>query len=340
MNKLFFFIIFALFVYNAKAQNLNVDSNNYASIDSYNGIVKSNAYKVWLDGNGNLNLPTWRVSVRVKQPISNGNQIFPADKISLIPTTTYGQLNGSTIPTITQIGMPLQTFLQQGQEVFLVPQSQAGLFNSAGGGNPYYNFHIPFDLKVEGGAYLSQFTTWSQFKMILEFRFYDNKNQLRGLQERYYTLQIATLSGSPQTPANQLAIKVASNAVDGLLELKTKQDYLQGVNVKYSNGLMVSANTNYQLKVTALQPNFTSAGGNTLPLNTVNLSLIPVSTNQASVFPVALSANAQKIASGPSTQSAQVYFDMVYATKVNDANLINAKPEQYTATLQYEIVPQ
>lgn len=340
MTKCFLFICFVLLVNTAKAQNLNVDSNNYASIDSYNGIVKSNAYKVWLDGNGNLNLPTWRVSARVKQPISNGNQIFPADKISLLPTTTFGQFNQGTVPTITQIGMPLQTFLQQGQEVFLVPQSQAGLFNSAGGGNPYYNFHIPFDLKVEGGAYLSQFTTWSEFTMVLEFRFYDNKNQVKGIQERYYRLQIATLSGSPQTPTNQLSIKVASNAVNGLLELKTKQDYLQGVNVKYSNGLMVSANTNYQLKVTALQPNFTSPTGNTLPLNTVNLSLIPVSTNQASVFPVALSANAQKIASGPSTQSAQVYFDIVYATKVNDANLINAKPEQYTTTLQYEIVPQ
>lgn len=340
MTKCFLFICFVLLVNTAKAQNLNVDSNNYASIDSYNGIVKSNAYKVWLDGNGNLNLPTWRVSARVKQPISNGNQIFPADKISLLPTTTFGQFNQGTVPTITQIGMPLQTFLQQGHEVFLVPQSQAGLFNSAGGGNPYYNFHIPFDLKVEGGAYLSQFTTWSEFTMVLEFRFYDNKNQVKGIQERYYRLQIATLSGSPQTPTNQLSIKVASNAVNGLLELKTKQDYLQGVNVKYSNGLMVSANTNYQLKVTALQPNFTSATGSTLPLNTVNLSLIPVSTNQASVFPVALSANAQKIASGPSTQSAQVYFDMVYATKVNDANLINAKPEQYTTTLQYEIVPQ
>ena len=340
MNKLFLSLVFALFACNVEAQNFNVDSNNYASIDSYNGIVKSNAYKVWFDGNGNLNLPTWRVSARVKQPISNGNQIFPADKISLLPTTTYGQLNGAAIPTINQIGMPLQTFLQQGQEVFLVPQSQAGLFNSAGGGNPYYNFHIPFDLKVEGGAYLSQFTTWSQFTMILEFRFYDNKNQIKGLQERHYTLQIATLSGSPETPANQLAIKLASNAVNGLLELKTKQDYLQGVSVKYSNGLVVSANTNYQVKVTALQPDFTSPNGNTLPLNTVTLLLIPVSTNQASVFPVALSANTQKIASGSSTQSAQVYFDMVYATKVNDTNLINAKPEQYTATLQYEIVPQ
>jgi len=340
MNNGFLFIVFSLFFYTAKAQNLEIESNNYASIDSYSGIVKSNAYTVRFHGNGDLNLPTWRVSVRVKQPISNGNQIFPADKISLLPVTTHGQLNGYAIPTVTQIGMPLQTFLQQGQEVFLVPQSQAGLFNNGGGVNSYYNIYIPFNLKVEGGAYLSQFRTWSQFSMILEFRLYDDRNQIRGMQQTYYSLQMATLSGSPQTPANQLSIKVASNAVNGLLELKTRQDYLQGVSVKYSNGLMVSANTNYQLQVTALQPNFISATGRTLPLSTVNLSLIPSSTNQAAVFPVSLSANAQKIASGPSTQSAQVYFDMIYATKVNDTNLINAKSEQYTATLQYEIVPQ
>lgn len=332
--------LFACGVINAQNISLHVDSNNYASIDSYGGIVKSGAYKVWLDGNGNLNLPTWRVSARVKQPISNGSQIFPADKISLLPTTTYGQFNVGAVPTVTQIGMPLQTFLQQGQEVFLVPQSQAGLYNTAAGGNPYYNLHIPFDLKVEGGAYLSQFTTWSQFTMIVEFRFYDDKNQVRGLQERYYTLQIATLSGSPQTPTNQLSVKIASNAVNGLLELKTKQDYLQGVSVKYANGLMVSANTDYQIKVTALQPDFVSASGSTLPLNTVNLSLIPVSATQVSVFPVTLAANAQKIASGTSTQGAQVYFDMVYATRPNDVNLISAKTEQYTTTLQYEIVPQ
>lgn len=340
MNKIYFFIVFAIFSSLGNAQNLNVDSNNYASIDSYNGIVKSNAYKVWIDGNGNLKLPTWRVSVRVKQPISNGNQIFPADKISLLPTTTFGQFNQGTVPTITQIGMPLQTFLQQGQEVFLIPQSQAGLYNAAAGGNPYYNLHIPFDLKVEGGAYLSQFTTWSEFTMVLEFRFYDNKNQVKGIQERYYKLQIATLSGTPPTPPNQLAIKIASNAVNGLVELKTKQDYLQGTNATYANGLMVTTNTNYQLKVVSLQPQFVSTSGNTLPLSTINLSLIPASGNQAAVFPVSLSATAQKIATGTSTQGAQVYFDMIYATKANDINLINAKPEQYTTTLQYEIVPQ
>jgi len=335
-------MILILFAYSLNAQNisLHVDSNNYASIDSYSGIVKSGAYKVWFDGNGNLNLPTWRVSARVKQPISNGNQIFPADKISLLPTTTFGQFNVGVVPTVTQIGMPLQTFLQQGQEVFLVPQSQAGLYNASSGGNPYYNLHIPFDLKVEGGAYLSQFTTWSQFTMIVEFRLYDDKNQVRGLQERYYTLQIATLSGSPQTPTNQLSIKIASNAVNGLLELKTKQDYLQGVSAKYSNGLMISANTNYQVQVMALQPNFVSAAGNTLPLNTVNLTLVPVSANQVSVFPVTLAAHSQKIASGNSTQGAQVYFDIMYATTPNDANIISAKTEQYTTTLLYEILPQ
>ncbi len=339
-NKFFYSIIFLLYCLVGSTQNLNVDSNNYASIDSYSGITKPNAYKVWFDGNGSLSLPTWRVSVRVKQPISNGTQIFPADKISLIPTTTYGKFNPNNVPTIAQIGMPLQTFLKQGQEVFLVPQSQAGLYNNAAGGNPYYNLHIPFDLKVEGGAYLSQFTTWSEFTMVLEFVFYNQYNTILGIQEKYYKLQMATLSGTPPTPENQLSIKIASNAVNGLLELKTKEDYIQGASVTYPNALMVSSNTNYQIKVVSLHPYFSSAIGNTLPLSTIKLNVVPVTPNSANIFPVNLSNVSQKIASGGTTQGTQVNFNIVYATQADDINLINAKPDQYTTTLQYEILPQ
>lgn len=338
-KKLFYSILIFFYCLVGSTQRLNVDSNNYASIDSYNGITKSDAFKVWIDGNGTLNLPTWRVSVRVKQPISNGSQIFPADKISLIPTTTYGQFNPNNVPTIAQIGMPLQTFLKQNQEAFLVPQSQAGLYNSAAGGNPYYNLHIPFNLKVEGGAYLSQFTTWSEFTMVLEFVFYNQNNTVLGIQEKHYTLQIATLSGTPPT-TNQLSIKIASNAVNGLLELKTKEDYIQGASITYPNALMVSANTNYQLKVMSLHSNFSSAIGNTLPLNIIKLNVIPVTPNAATVFPVTLSSTSQKIASGGTTQGTQVNFNIVYATQSNDLNLLDAKPDQYTTTLQYEIVPQ
>ncbi|WLD23426.1 hypothetical protein NU10_12015 [Flavobacterium dauae] len=342
-NKLIYiFLVLISWCSNAQNTSLHVDSNDYATIDSYSGIVKANAYDIWLDGNGTLNLPTWRISVRVTSPIvnsnQNGNQVFPANKISLLPVATSGMLNQSTVPTIPQIGMPLQTFLQQGQEVFLVPQSQAGLYNVAGGGNPYYQFHIRFDLKIEGGAYLAAFKTYSEFSVPLEFKYYDEKGQLKGSINKMYRLQIGALSGTPPvTP--QFSIKIASNAVNGLLELKTKQDYLQGASVTYPGGIIVSANTDYQVKVTSLQPVFTSVTGSTLPLGTVRLNLMPEAGNQGAVFPITLSNTSQKIASGANTNG-QVSYSITYATQPNDMNLITGKMEQYSTTLQYEILPK
>ncbi len=339
MNKFYLYILSLLFSWTFSAQNLHVDSNNYASIDSYNGIIKPNAYRVWLDGNGSLNLPTWRISVRVIQPITNGSQIFPADKLSLMATPTYGQFNQGTAPTISQIGMPLQAILQQNQEVFLVPQSQAGLYNTSEG-NQYYNLYMPFDLKVEGGSYLSAFTTWSEFQVPLEFKFYDSNNNIKGVINAVYRLQIATLSGTPPDPKPQLSITIEGNAVNGLLELKTKKDYIQGASVVYPNALKVNANTDYHVKVKSLQGTFMSGQGNTLPLNTIQVSLTLSSGNSAAVFPIWLGANSQKIASGGSTQGTIAYYNIKYASKPNDPNFIISEKDNYYTTLQYEITPQ
>lgn len=321
------------------AQNLHVDSNNFVAIDSYNGVTKSDAFRVWLDGNGALALPTWRISARVVQPISNGNQVFPTDKLSLLPTATYGQFNCGNVPTVSQIGMPLQSFLQTGQEVFLVPQSQAGLCNTAPG-NQYYNLYMPFDLKIEGGSYLADFTTWSQFSVLLEFKFYDEHNNIRGTAQAAYQIQIATLSGTPPNPTPQFSLTIDNKALNGLLELKTRTDYTQGAQMVYHNGLMVNANTDYQLKVKSLQGSFISDIGNTLPLEVIQLVLEPSSGSSSAVFPIGLSAASQKIATGDATQGVPVYYDIKYSTKPNDINLITTKTDEYRTTLQYEIIPQ
>lgn len=340
MNKSYLYIVLFLFLWKSNAQNFNVHSNDYAIINSYSGLIKPKAYWVQLDGTGTLNLPTWRLSVRVTQPITNGSQIFPANKISLLPTITYGNFNqGGTVPSIPQIGMPLQTFLQEAQEVFLVPQSQAELYETAPN-NQYYNFWIDFDLNVEGGAYLSEFTTYSEFQVPLEFRFYDNNNTIIGVVQKNYTLQMAQLSGTPPDPTPQFSITIGGNAVNGLLELKTKSDYIEGTSVVYQNGLTVNANTAYQIKAKSLQGSFTSNTGNTLPLNTIQLALIPSSGNSGAVFPIWLSSSSQAIASGSSTQGTPVHYDIKYSSKPNDVNLVTAKMEQYTTMLQYEIIPQ
>lgn len=339
MNKYLLNTVLVLFTCWCSAQNLHVDSNDYASVDSYNGVVRANAYTVWIDGNGSLNMPVWRASVRVKQAIRNSsNQTFPANKISLIPKTTQGQLNPGPVPTISQIGMPLQTILQQGQEVFLVPQAQVGLINDAAGGHNYYQFFMYFDLQVEGGTYLSAFTPYSQFIIPLEFKFYDEKNKVQTI-DKTYTFQIGNLGTPPNE--NILSLKVAPNAKTSLLNLASISDYTQGAQTIVPNGLMVQATTGYQLKVKSLQSTFTSQNGNTLPLATVRLSLIPAANISATLYPVQLSAVSQRIASGLAIQNNNTgYYDIKYSTQANDINLYQAKMETYSTVLQYEITPQ
>lgn len=323
----------------AQQVSFNAWSNNYLQINSYNGNISTDAYTLVFNGNGVINIPNWRISVRLKQPIISGAHTFPANKISLQPTMTSGTADPGPIPAISQIGMPLNVILQEGQEVFLVPQSAAPLYNNPQSNNAYYNFQLRYNLTIEGGAYLAQFPSWINFYAQLEFKSYDQNNNVIGVWENVYQLQIGTLSGTPPV-THQFSLQVGSNAVNGLLELKTRADYMQGASVTYSNGLIVNANTNYQVKVTSLQSAFLSATGNSLPLNTIRLSLIPSSGNSGAVFPVWLSASGQKIASGASTEGAPVYYDINYSSKPNDMNLITAKMEQYTTTLQYEIVPQ
>lgn len=339
MNKclIFFLSIVPFFCY-AQQVNLSVWSNNHVQINSYSGVVSTNAFTVKLDGNGALSMPTWRISVRVKDPITNGSQVFPANKISLIPTTTYGQFNPNNIPTVSQIGMPMQTILAQNQEVFLVPQSQAGLYNTAAG-NVYFNLHMLFDLKAEGGAYLSAFTTWSTFNIPMEFKFYDEKNKIKGTINQNYNLQIGQLSGMPPE-TNVLSLKVAPQAKQSLINIVSLTDYRQGTQLIVPNGLIVKATTDYQLKVRSINANFVSQNGNTLPLSIVHLTLNPVAGTLATLFPIQLSSGSQRIANGLSTQGNTNYYDIKYSTQANDVNLYQAKMEEYSTVLQYEIMPQ
>ncbi len=335
------FLVWCACLLQANAQQISFNSwsNNYLYINSYNGNTDQNAYTLVLAGNGIINVPNWKISVKLKQPIISGTYTFPTNKISLQPTTTLGEAVPGPVPAISQIGMPLNVVLQAGQEVFLVPQSNAPLYNN--NQYTYYQLQLKYSLTIEGGTYLSQFPTDTRFYPQLEFRVYDQFNNLIGnIREHTYDLQIGTLSGIPPDPTPQFSITVDGNAINGLLELKTKADYEQGASVIYPNGLKISANTAYQVNVKSLQGTFMSAQGNTLPLSTVQVSLIPASGNPGTVFPVWLTASNQKVASGNTTQGVQAHYDIKYASKPNDINFITSEKDSYSTTLQYEIMPQ
>ncbi|MDR6513613.1 hypothetical protein [Chryseobacterium camelliae] len=343
-NKKSYIILLLLSVYlNCFAQiSYNSWVNDYLMINSFSGNTNPEAYTVNLSGNGYINIPYWRLSVRLMSPITSadGSYTIPANKVAFRPVSTSGNAYPYNVPTVSQIGMPLNVNLQEGQEVFLVPQSNAALYNF-----PflffgyYYNLQIKYSLTLLGGAYLGNYPSWTNFVAPMQFTAYDRYNNVIGRMDHYFKFQIGTLSGNPPD-VPELSLKFAGNAVNGLLEFNSRNDYMNGVKTTYPSALIVKSNTNYQIKVRSLQSQFVSQAGNTLPLETVNLALAAVSGNPASVYSVALSTMPQLVAKGSYTQGSSVYFDINYSTSPNDQRFITAKPADYSTTLQYEITPQ
>ncbi|WBV58247.1 hypothetical protein PFY10_07285 [Chryseobacterium daecheongense] len=315
--------------------------NSYLQINSYGGNTNPDAYTFTLAGNGKFNIPHWRVSMRLKQPITSndGKYVMPANKISFQPVSSSGQAYPGPVPTIPQIGMPLHVFLQEGQEVFLIPQSNAPLNNQPVQPNGYYNLQVKYSLNVAGGSYLGNYPSWITFTAPVQFTAYDQYNNIIGKTDHNFQFQIGVLSGTP-TEVPELSLKFSANATNGSLEFKSMEDYIKGVSVLYTNALIVSSNTNYQIRMKSLQGQFNSPTGNTIPLATVKMDLTPVADNKGNVYPVTLSATPQLIATGGSTKGSNVYYDIRYSTNANDERLINARSEEYTTTIQYEIIPQ
>jgi len=149
-------------------------------------------------------------------------------------------------------------------------------------------------------------------------------------------IQVHKLLGVPPVE-NEYSILVSTEASNGLLEFNTVEDYLNGKSVTYTDGLTLSATTAYQVTVRSVSANFSSAGGDTLPLDVVRLQL---SGGSGTTAPVTLSTAARTILQGLSTGGASETFDITYSTEANDQRLFNVPSEQYETSLLYEISPQ
>lgn len=341
MSK-FLLSLFLLFSFSLNAQvTFTSWSNNYLQINSYNGNNHPDFYTATLAGNGNINMPHWKISVRLKQAItsSNGQYTIPANKISFQPVSATGQAHPNPVPSFAEIGAPLNVFLQEGAETFLVPQSNAPLYNMPTQQNGYYNLQLKYGITVMGGAYLGTYPAWTTFTAPVEFTAYDQYNNIIGKMNHNFQFQIGTLSGTPPV-TQEMSLQVNMNAANSLLELKSMQDYNNGTSVTYPSGINVSSNTNFQIKVRSLQSHLQSNAGNSIPVSTVHISLLPLNSANQTVFPITLSVNSQIIAKGNTSQTTSYTYDIKYFTLPQDEQLINAKPENYSTTLQYEITPQ
>jgi len=340
MNKRIVQILLFLSVASFSYGQMGLDgwSHSHMNIFTFNGETDVDGFTLRLFYNGtNLNEPHWKLSVRPMGPIqsTNGTLLFPAEKISLVPTRTQGQAsNPGPIPTVSQIGMPSPVPLNGMSEVFLVPSSNAPLYNVSQWSS-YYELRMIFNLVVAGGAYLNQLQK-NNFHFTLRFTAYRQDNSVIGYLDIGYTIQVHKLSGVPPVE-NEYSILVSTEASNGLLEFNTVEDYLNGKSVTYTDGLTLSATTAYQVTVRSVSANFSSAGGDTLPLDVVRLQL---SGGSGTTAPVTLSTAARTILQGLSTGGASETFDITYSTEANDQRLFNVPSEQYETSLLYEISPQ
>jgi hypothetical protein len=337
MNKRIAHILLFLFVAGfSYGQSFNVWSYNYQNIYTYDGATNVDGFTLGFSFLGwILNVPHWKVSVQLTAPIqASDGTVFPSEKISFVPTRTEGQARPGPIPTVSQIGMPSPVPLNGMSEVFLVPSSNAALFHVSLFPSSY-KLNMIFNVVVAGGAYLIPLQE-KYFPFTLRFTAYRQDNSVIGVLDIGYTIQVHRLSGVPPVE-NEYSIRVSTEAANGLLEFNTAADYINGKSVTYGSGLIVSATTDYQVTVRSIPAYFSSASGDTLPLDIVRLQL---SGGSGSTAPVTLSTATKTILQGLSTGGASETFDITYSTEPNDQRLFNVPSEQYETSLLYEISPR
>ncbi len=322
-------------------------SHNYLNVNTYDGATDLDAYNLKIVYRGkNLDIPNWRLSVKLRGPILSSEGIeFPSRKISFIPVRTEkGNPDGepNPLPSVFQIGMPSPVALDGLSEVYLVPASNAPLYLSSVNERSY-DLRMIFNLTVAGGSYLSDLQTlwWpirrdGVYTVPLRFTAYRGDNSIIGVFDHDYIINIHPLSGTPPEE-NQYTIRVSTEASNGLLEFNTMADYINGKSVTYTNGLSVSATTAYQVTVRSVTSSFSSAAGNTLPLDVVRLQL---NGDSGTRYIRPLSTATQTILEGASTGGNAVNFDIIYSTEANDSRLFNISPDQYETSLMYEISPR
>lgn len=347
MNKIigFIWIISCACFQPVKAQvSLSGWSVGYMGVRSYQGYTAPDAMVTRFTYNGtNLNIPNWKLSVSVQTPIrsTDGTAEFPSDKIVFIPVNTMGQAQPNSVPTISEIGMPSMVPLNGNSEVYLVPRSNAPLYNVSQISS-YYDLQIHYNMQVLPGAYLKDLQGGDNPKtyiLNLTFRAYGSNNELLGSFPQNFQIDVSRLNDNPPEE-NTYSIRISGEAQKGLLEMKTLADYASGVKAVYASGMNVTTNIAYQVSLRSVSPQFVSARGSTLPLNVVKMNLVPVGSNPATVSTIELANTAQIICSGPSTKNIPNYFDIQYWTSATDNRLIEAVMAEYTTTLMYEITPK
>lgn len=327
-----------------RVPSLTLYGAGYINVYEYSGHTLNNALTIFLSKSSWVEIEKgWKIAViATPRPHIQNNRKFPVNNISFEPNHTEGQANNpGPLPTIEEIGIPYNNTLRDNSEVFIIPSANVKLLNEdPNGWNPYFNLQIKFDVKVHGGLYLKDYRTTTGVAYVIDLKFllYDTNNHLLKTANSSLSVHVSGLT-DPEPSEDTYSIQISGAAREGALEVKTIEDYANGVSTTYEDGLIVEATKGYQVSVKSAQPAFTSASGREVPLNTVNVALHP-RQNGTTTFQKALSDTGQQVAAGSATGDETHKFDIRYSIAPNNNQLLNFKPDTYSTVLQYTLTPQ
>lgn len=333
------------FSQSVRGLRFNGYSSGYASVTSYDGVIANEAFTSAFEFIGkNINVPNWKMSVELVSPFrSLDGKILSPEYISFIPKKTVSRGSyPNPLPSITDIiGNNFEIPLTNG---ILVPKSNVALKMSNGSDN-YYGMELKFDLKVQGGDYLTALRG-KEFTGALLFTAYEVNGKLIGSFQVGYTIQVSyNLTGTPPQE-DKFAISFSPEIVNGALEYNSPASYFNRNSVIYKNALTVNSNKNYKITVKTSSPNFVSTTdlNRMIPVGAVYMKLSNA-TNTSNSLP--LSNNVTTLLTGSSSDfNVSQIYDIEYFT-TGGTDFINALPEDamsatssvetYATTLEFTI---
>ncbi|NGM74216.1 hypothetical protein [Sphingobacterium sp. SGL-16] len=346
---IFLYVFFAhLPVSNAQMQ-YSVWSNNYIFLSSYLGYQSPERFTTvqFSFDSTPYSQSEWSLSVRLLNSIklesgtNRSGKDFPAEKINLRWTGD----NNDRYMRLPSIGATLEPLvLPASGEIFLINRSRTPL-NTDGRTSALYQLYS--QMTIAQGRYLEDYLspdpyTHVTYRFQLLYTLYDNQNRIIGTQIVNHSLQMPPnlTDGHLIDVEPDFSIAVNPRMDEVNLSFKNLTDYKQGVSVQIPSAITVHANTDFEIRVKAVESDMISQGGHVLPLSIIKVSLQNETNSTGTTTPVTLSNSEKVVLRGNSKdKNIKRYTGVKYEVNIPNNILKNLTLGTYSVSILYQLMP-
>ena len=345
MNKVFvFFVLLIPLFYFGQSVKIEPYNTGWLPVDSYQGARASNLIQVPIQLNSpqGQQMNEWSLHFRVVGPISNDTKTLSASdvgklKFQISNVTSSSANDDGILANLNNIGANTWLIPFSTGSTAIVPYSNYSLQVV----NRYLVLTLALDVEMEGGAFLEQYSSWSNYTVNMVFELRNRKGQLmpNGQPSQNVSFQMRIRPSDTPPVEQNYVLALNPNASSVLLEFKTPADYANGVTEVQPQALSIISKTPYFLQVKTLSSELSSTSS-TLPFNSVQLSM-KESQSGLTTGSVTLSTTNQTLESSPA-HTAIKWYDLTYFIKppADDYGFFNKPYQLYSGTVLFSITPQ